>query len=106
MGQNDSSTVRRTFLHYFAKQGHKPVASASLVPHNDPTRLFTNAGMNQFKDYFTRKTQPPFPRATSAQKGVLAGGQHNDPETVGRTASHPTLFETLGNFSFGDYFKA
>jgi alanyl-tRNA synthetase len=106
MAPNDSSTVRRTFLDYFAKQGHKPVASASLVPHNDPTLLFTNAGMNQFKDYFTRKAQPPFPRATSAQKCVRAGGKHNDLENVGRTARHHTFFEMLGNFSFGDYFKA
>jgi alanyl-tRNA synthetase len=102
---NDSSAVRRTFLDYFAKQGHKEVASASLVPHNDPTLLFTNAGMNQFKDYFTRKTQPPFPRATTAQKCVRAGGKHNDLENVGRTARHHTFFEMLGNFSFGDYFK-
>src|SRR5437763_9168910 len=105
MASNDSNTVRRTFLDYFAKQGHKPVVSASLVPHNDPTLLFTNAGMNQFKDYFTRKTQPPFPRATSAQKCVRAGGKHNDLENVGRTARHHTFFEMLGNFSFGDYFK-
>jgi alanyl-tRNA synthetase len=105
MASSDSSTVRRTFLDYFAKQGHKPVASASLVPHNDPTLLFTNAGMNQFKDYFTRKTQPPFPRATTAQKCVRAGGKHNDLENVGRTARHHTFFEMLGNFSFGDYFK-
>ena len=106
MASNDSSTVRRTFLDYFAKQGHKPVASASLVPHNDPTLLFTNAGMDQFKDDFTRKAQPPFPRATSAQKCVRAGGKHNDLENVGRTARHHTFFEMLGNFSFGDYFKA
>jgi alanyl-tRNA synthetase len=105
MASTDSSTVRRTFLDYFAKQGHKPVASASLVPHNDPTLLFTNAGMNQFKDFFTRKMQPPFPRATTAQKCVRAGGKHNDLENVGRTARHHTFFEMLGNFSFGDYFK-
>ncbi len=105
MASTDSSTVRSAFLDYFAKQGHKPVASASLVPHNDPTLLFTNAGMNQFKDYFTRKAQPPFPRATSSQKCVRAGGKHNDLENVGRTARHHTFFEMLGNFSFGDYFK-
>ena len=105
MASTDSTTVRRTFLDYFAKQGHKPVASASLVPHNDPTLLFTNAGMNQFKDYFTGKAQPPFPRATTAQKCVRAGGKHNDLENVGRTARHHTFFEMLGNFSFGDYFK-
>ena len=102
---SNSSNVRGTFIDYFAKQGHKPVPSASLVPHNDPTLLFTNAGMNQFKDYFTRKTQPPYPRATSAQKCVRAGGKHNDLENVGRTARHHTFFEMLGNFSFGDYFK-
>jgi len=106
MGQNDSSTVRRAFLDYFAKQGHKPVASASLVPHNDPTLLFTNAGMNQFKDAFTGKARPPAPRATTAQKCVRAGGKHNDLENVGRTARHHTFFEMLGNFSFGDYFKS
>jgi alanyl-tRNA synthetase len=102
----DSSTVRRTFLDYFGKQSHKEVASASLVPHNDPTLLFTNAGMNQFKDAFTGKARPPAPRATSAQKCVRAGGKHNDLENVGRTARHHTFFEMLGNFSFGDYFKA
>src|SRR4026208_1675058 len=106
MASSDSSSVRRTFLDYFAKQGHKPVASASLVPHNDPTLLFTNAGMNQFKDYFTRKAQPPFPRAPRAQKSVPARGKHNDLENVGRTARHHTFFEMLGNFSFGNYFKA
>ena len=106
MGQNDSSTVRRAFLDYFAKQGYKPVASASLVPHNDPTLLFTNAGMNQFKDAFTGKARPPAPRATTAQKCVRAGGKHNDLENVGRTARHHTFFEMLGNFSFGDYFKS
>jgi len=105
MASTDSTTVRRAFLDYFAKQGHKPAASASLVPHNDPTLLFTNAGMNQFKDFFTRKAQPPFPRATTAQKCVRAGGKHNDLENVGRTARHHTFFEMLGNFSFGDYFK-
>jgi alanyl-tRNA synthetase len=103
---HDSAAVRRTFLDYFRRQGHTEVPSASLVPHNDPTLLFTNAGMNQFKDYFTRKAQPPFPRATSAQKCVRAGGKHNDLENVGRTARHHTFFEMLGNFSFGDYFKA
>ena len=86
MASNDSSTVRRTFLDYFAKQGHKPVASASLVPHNDPTLLFTNAGMNQFKDYFTRKAQPPFPRATSAQKLSLS------PSEMTRSSPTPATF--------------
>jgi alanyl-tRNA synthetase len=103
---SQSNAVRRTFLDYFAKQGHKTVASASLVPLNDPTLLFTNAGMNQFKDAFTGKARPPAPRAASAQKCVRAGGKHNDLDNVGRTARHHTFFEMLGNFSFGDYFKA
>jgi alanyl-tRNA synthetase len=102
---SDSATVRRTFLDYFKQQTHTEVASASLVPHDDPTLLFTNAGMNQFKDYFTGKRKPSFVRATSAQKCVRAGGKHNDLENVGRTARHQTFFEMLGNFSFGDYFK-
>ena len=102
---SDSATVRRTFLDYFKQQTHTEVASASLVPHDDPTLLFTNAGMNQFKDYFTGKRKPTFLRATTAQKCVRAGGKHNDLENVGRTARHQTFFEMLGNFSFGDYFK-
>jgi alanyl-tRNA synthetase len=100
-----SPDARRAFLDYFKRQGHTEVPSASLVPHNDPTLLFTNAGMNQFKDYFTGKAKAPFPRATSSQKCVRAGGKHNDLENVGRTARHHTFFEMLGNFSFGDYFK-
>src|SRR5438270_521610 len=99
------SQIRRKFLEFFEKKGHKIVHSASLVPHNDPTLLFTNAGMNQFKDYFTRKVQPPFLRATTAQKCVRAGGKQNDLDNVGYTARHHTFFEMLGNFSFGDYFK-
>jgi alanyl-tRNA synthetase len=107
MSWSDANKVRRTFLDYFrdAGGGHLEVASASLVPHNDPTLLFTNAGMNQFKDAFTGKARPPAPRATTAQKCVRAGGKHNDLENVGRTARHLTFFEMLGNFSFGDYFK-
>ena len=105
MASNDSSTVRTTFLDFFAKHGHKPVASASLVPHNDPTLLFTNAGMVQFKDVFTGSEPRDYTRATTAQKCVRAGGKHNDLENVGRTARHHTFFEMLGNFSFGDYFK-
>jgi alanyl-tRNA synthetase len=101
-----SLAARRAFLDFFKQQGHTEVASASLVPHNDPTLLFTNAGMNQFKDYFTGKARAPMPRATSSQKCVRAGGKHNDLENVGRTARHHTFFEMLGNFSFGDYFKA
>jgi alanyl-tRNA synthetase len=101
-----SADVRRAFLDYFRKNGHQEVPSASLVPQNDPTLLFANAGMNQFKDVFTGKTRLPYARATSSQKCVRAGGKHNDLENVGRTARHHTFFEMLGNFSFGDYFKA
>ncbi|NPV27743.1 MAG: alanine--tRNA ligase [Firmicutes bacterium] len=97
--------IRDLFLKYFASQGHTIVASSSLVPHQDPTLLFTNAGMNQFKDVFLGLDQRPYRRATTAQKCVRAGGKHNDLDTVGRTARHHTFFEMLGNFSFGDYFK-
>jgi alanyl-tRNA synthetase len=100
-----SNQVRRQFLDFFVAQGHEEVASSSLVPANDPTLLFANAGMNQFKDIFTGKTQRPRTRACSSQKCVRAGGKHNDLENVGRTARHHTFFEMLGNFSFGDYFK-
>ncbi len=100
-----SHQVRSAFLNFFAARGHQIVPSSSLVPANDPTLLFANAGMNQFKDIFTGKAQPPTSRATSAQKCVRAGGKHNDLENVGRTARHHTFFEMLGNFSFGDYFK-
>ncbi|HVR62623.1 MAG TPA: alanine--tRNA ligase [Polyangia bacterium] len=105
-GKHLSGAVRRQFLDYFRSKGHEEVASSSLVPQNDPTLLFTNAGMNQFKDVFTGQAKLPFVRATSAQKCVRAGGKHNDLENVGRTARHHTFFEMLGNFSFGDYFKA
>jgi alanyl-tRNA synthetase len=100
-----SIDVRRAFLDFFKAQAHKEVPSSSLVPQDDPTLLFANAGMNQFKDYFTGKREVVFSRATSAQKCVRAGGKHNDLENVGRTARHHTFFEMLGNFSFGDYFK-
>jgi alanyl-tRNA synthetase len=97
--------VRGKFLEYFQKNEHNILGSSSLVPHKDPTLLFTNAGMNQFKNYFTGEEKAPFPRATTSQKCVRAGGKHNDLENVGYTARHHTFFEMLGNFSFGDYFK-
>ena len=97
--------IRSEFLNFFESKGHKKVASSSLVPNNDPTLMFTNAGMNQFKDVFTGKESRDYNRATTAQKCVRAGGKHNDLENVGYTARHHTFFEMLGNFSFGDYFK-
>jgi alanyl-tRNA synthetase len=97
--------IRRTFLDYFARHGHEVVASSPLVPHNDPTLLFTNAGMVQFKNVFTGLEHRPYRRAVTSQKCVRAGGKHNDLDNVGYTARHHTFFEMLGNFSFGDYFK-
>ena len=97
--------VRKTFLKFFEERGHRVVRSSSLVPHNDPTLLFTNAGMNQFKDVFLGLEQRDYKTATSCQKCVRAGGKHNDLENVGFTNRHHTFFEMLGNFSFGDYFK-
>jgi alanyl-tRNA synthetase len=100
-----SNEIRTRFLEFFAKRGHRIVSSSSLVPANDPTLLFSNAGMNQFKDVFLGREKRDYSRATSSQKCVRAGGKHNDLEQVGRTARHHTFFEMLGNFSFGDYFK-
>lgn len=97
--------IRNAFSNYFIRQGHQKHKSSSLVPHNDPTILFANAGMNQFKDFFTGKATPENRRAVTIQKCVRAGGKHNDLENVGFTARHHTFFEMLGNFSFGDYFK-
>ena len=100
-----SSQLRQAFLDFFAKRGHEIVPSSSLVPANDPTLLFTNAGMVQFKDVFLGRETRAIPRAVSSQRCVRAGGKHNDLENVGYTARHHTFFEMLGNFSFGDYFK-
>src|SRR5919199_5046029 len=100
-----SSQIRSEFLRYFEQNGHAIVASSPLVPGNDPTLLFTNAGMVQFKDVFLGQEKRPYVRATTSQRCVRAGGKHNDLENVGYTARHHTFFEMLGNFSFGDYFK-
>ncbi len=100
-----SSEVRAAFLEFFREKGHEPVKSSPLIPKGDPTLLFTNAGMVQFKSVFLGEETRPYKRATSSQKCMRAGGKHSDIENVGHTARHHTFFEMLGNFSFGDYFK-
>src|SRR5574341_2361601 len=100
-----SREIRRGFLEFFGSKGHRVVPSSSLVPVNDPSLLFVNAGMNQFKDLFLGLEKRDYRRAATVQKCVRAGGKHNDLENVGVTARHHTFFEMLGNFSFGDYFK-
>src|SRR3546814_270287 len=102
---SSASDIRQAFLDYFAKAGHQVVDSSPLVPRNDPTLMFTNAGMVQFKNVFTGQEKRPYTRAATSQKCVRAGGKHNDLDNVGYTARHHTFFEMLGNFSFGDYFK-
>ena len=105
MAAKSLNEIRNTFLKYFEKNDHKIVESSNLVPDNDPTLMFANSGMVQFKNVFTGLEKRNYKRATTSQKCVRAGGKHNDLENVGYTPRHHTFFEMLGNFSFGDYFK-
>ena len=105
MADKTLKSIRNSFLDYFSKQNHQIVKSSNLVPSNDPTLMFTNSGMVQFKNVFTGLEKKPFKTATTSQKCIRAGGKHNDLENVGYTPRHHTFFEMLGNFSFGDYFK-
>jgi len=105
MGQKSLSDIRKVFLEYFKNNNHEIVDSSNLVPNNDPTLMFTNSGMVQFKNVFTGLEKRDYKKATTSQKCVRAGGKHNDLENVGYTPRHHTFFEMLGNFSFGDYFK-
>ena len=105
MSEKTLNSVRKSFLNYFSKNDHKIIESSNLVPSNDPTLMFTNSGMVQFKNVFTGLEKKDYKRATTSQKCVRAGGKHNDLENVGYTPRHHTFFEMLGNFSFGDYFK-
>ena len=100
-----AAEARTVFIDFFTARGHKHVPSSPVIPHGDQTILFTNAGMNQFKEVFAGREKRPYVRAVSSQKCIRAGGKHNDLDNVGRTARHLTFFEMLGNFSFGDYFK-
>jgi alanyl-tRNA synthetase len=105
MSLTTTNEIRRKFIDYFVKNNHTHVPASPLVPHNDPTLMFVNSGMVQFKNVFTGVEKRDYARAVSAQKSVRAGGKHNDLDNVGYTARHHTFFEMLGNFSFGDYFK-